>query len=130
MKKTILIIVSVALNAIFLFLFVFLQSDNSSDDTSNDNEKNEEQNFDDAENNNKENQNFKEEVHYYPDGSIKKLIVKNQSNNIRIIVTYYLNGQIESQGKMKLAKSGNEMLHDQWIWFNVDGTIRQEAFYD
>ena len=47
----------------------------------------------------KEDQDFKEEVLYYPNGSIKKLIVINQTDNIRTIVTYYLNGQIESQGK-------------------------------
>ena len=69
------------------------------------------------------------DVSYHRDGSRKSLLVYEKDNLVSII-TNYPNGQIESEGK-KLRFSGkNDMYHGRWIWYNQDGTVRDERNFN
>ncbi|MAV64269.1 MAG: hypothetical protein CBD97_00685 [Pelagibacteraceae bacterium TMED237] len=72
---------------------------------------------------------LKEIANYYPSGSIKQLSF-SESNKIRLITTYYPNGNIESQGKKILSKNGNEAFYGRWIWYNYDGTFKDEMVFN
>ena len=64
-------------------------------------------------------------VDYAYNGSIRKLSVP-MSENILMITNYYLNGQIESSGKVRLVDSGKKIKFGPWIWYNQEGFVIQE----
>ena len=76
-----------------------------------------------------ENGELKEVATYYDNGSIKELSYP-ETEIIRLITTYFPNGNVESQGKKILSKNGNEAFYGRWLWYNIDGTLKDEMVFD
>lgn len=70
-----------------------------------------------------------EEVVYYKNGNRKQYFMYEEDNIVNII-TNYQNGQIESQGKKIQFNGKNDIFHGTWIWYNEDGTIREERKFN
>jgi len=70
-----------------------------------------------------------EEVVYYQNGNRKRYSVYEQENIVNI-TTNYPNGQIESQGRKTRSNGKNDMYYGRWIWYNQDGTIRDEKNFN
>ena len=72
---------------------------------------------------------LQESVKYNRDGIIEQLSLP-ESKRITMVTNYYLNGQIKSQGKTILTNSGNQAWYGSWIWYNKDGSIKNEKFFN
>ena len=72
---------------------------------------------------------LRELVKYDYSGSIQQLSLPI-SKNSKMITNYYLNGQIESSGKIFLTQEGEEKRYGTWIWYDEAGLIKQEKLFN
>ncbi len=75
------------------------------------------------------NSNPYEEVIYHKNGNRKQYLVYEQDNIVNI-TTNYPNGSKESEGRKISFNGKNDIFHGRWIWYNKDGTIREEKNFD
>ena len=70
-----------------------------------------------------------EEVVYYQNGN-RKSYSRYEKDNLVNITTNHPNGQMESQGKKLRFNGKNDMYYGRWIWYNSDGTVRDEKNFN
>ena len=78
-----------------------------------------------------ENGKLVEGIEYFFTGEVKQIYTKDVNyNNVTDVINYYPDGQIQSEGKKILTKSGKEAWYGNWVFYNRDGTIKQEKVFD
>ena len=72
-----------------------------------------------------------ERIEYFSTGELKQMYTTDINySNITDVINYYPDGQIQSEGKKILTKSGKEAWYGNWVFYNRDGTIKQEKVFD